>query len=331
MITETKLETKDISLGIENNNISSLPIHRRHWMSLMMVLTDIFSIILTMSLAFRIRFLFIKASDDIYIELFFVLVIFFILAAYRKDLYPAIGMSYPEELRRTVSTTCMVFLMVICFTFLVKTTQTYSRIALMVAWILSIGIIPFVRYLVKKILCRLRLWGEPVAIIGAINVSGTAVEYFRNNHHMGIRPVLVLNDRTQMRQMDILPERDVWQIRDYIDRFSLNTALLILDNPAQISSLNDKYRFLFNNVIFISQKEHTFLTESFEVLDLHTFVGLQVKHHLLDPWSQWLKRIMDIIGSLLGLIVLSPVFLMLSVLIKADSPGSVFYRHQRVG
>jgi len=42
------------------------------------------------------------------------------------------------------------------------------------------------------------------------------------------------------------------------------------------------------------------------------------------------KRFFDIVASSLLLIVLSPFFLVLAVFIKADSPGPVFYRQERV-
>lgn len=44
-----------------------------------------------------------------------------------------------------------------------------------------------------------------------------------------------------------------------------------------------------------------------------------------------MKRLFDIVASGLGLIVLSPVFLILAIWIKLDSPGPVFYRQVRVG
>ena len=44
-----------------------------------------------------------------------------------------------------------------------------------------------------------------------------------------------------------------------------------------------------------------------------------------------MKRLFDILVSLLGLIVLSPVFLVLAILIKLDSAGPVFFRGVRVG
>lgn len=43
------------------------------------------------------------------------------------------------------------------------------------------------------------------------------------------------------------------------------------------------------------------------------------------------KRSMDILGALLGLILLSPVFLLVSALIKIMSPGPVFLKQERVG
>ena len=44
-----------------------------------------------------------------------------------------------------------------------------------------------------------------------------------------------------------------------------------------------------------------------------------------------MKRLFDILASGLGLIVLSPVFLILAIWIKCDSEGPVFYRQVRVG
>lgn len=45
----------------------------------------------------------------------------------------------------------------------------------------------------------------------------------------------------------------------------------------------------------------------------------------------YVKRGMDFILALLGLIVLSPVFLILIAAIKLDSPGPVLFRQKRVG
>ncbi|MDK0862108.1 sugar transferase [Clostridium perfringens] len=45
----------------------------------------------------------------------------------------------------------------------------------------------------------------------------------------------------------------------------------------------------------------------------------------------FLKRFMDIFVSILGLILLSPILIVVSVLIKLDSKGPVFFSQKRVG
>jgi exopolysaccharide biosynthesis polyprenyl glycosylphosphotransferase len=43
------------------------------------------------------------------------------------------------------------------------------------------------------------------------------------------------------------------------------------------------------------------------------------------------KRLIDILGSCMGLLLLSPLFLIASIIIKLDSPGPILYPHIRVG
>ena len=43
------------------------------------------------------------------------------------------------------------------------------------------------------------------------------------------------------------------------------------------------------------------------------------------------KKIMDLVLSFIGLILLIPVFLILAILVKLDSKGPVFYAHTRKG
>ncbi len=48
------------------------------------------------------------------------------------------------------------------------------------------------------------------------------------------------------------------------------------------------------------------------------------------PLPLW-KRILDIAGALFGLILLSPLFLLVGLIIKVVSPGPVFFKQERVG
>jgi len=44
-----------------------------------------------------------------------------------------------------------------------------------------------------------------------------------------------------------------------------------------------------------------------------------------------LKRMVDLVAAAAGLLLLSPLFLLVALLIKMDSPGPVFFRQERVG
>jgi exopolysaccharide biosynthesis polyprenyl glycosylphosphotransferase len=58
---------------------------------------------------------------------------------------------------------------------------------------------------------------------------------------------------------------------------------------------------------------------------------LEVGYPELDT-TQWaMKRVLDIVTSLVGLIVLSPLLVVVALLIKLTSPGPVFFKQKRVG
>jgi Undecaprenyl-phosphate galactose phosphotransferase WbaP len=59
--------------------------------------------------------------------------------------------------------------------------------------------------------------------------------------------------------------------------------------------------------------------------------GLQVKNNLLSRSSQVLKRMMDILISLMGILLLLPFLILVAGIIKVESPGTVFYRQPRLG
>lgn len=48
-------------------------------------------------------------------------------------------------------------------------------------------------------------------------------------------------------------------------------------------------------------------------------------------YKYFLKRAIDIILSFLGIIILSPVYLIIALVIKLDSPGPVFFKQKRIG
>ncbi len=58
---------------------------------------------------------------------------------------------------------------------------------------------------------------------------------------------------------------------------------------------------------------------------------LEIGYPELDNTQRALKRMLDVVGSTLGLLTLSPLLVAVAALIKATSPGPVFFKQKRVG
>jgi len=74
------------------------------------------------------------------------------------------------------------------------------------------------------------------------------------------------------------------------------------------------------------------MTVSMDVHALNDIPLLGMKRWPLDAiWNRMLKRMEDVVGSLLALVVVSPLLLILAAVIKLDSRGPVLYVQERCG
>ena len=64
---------------------------------------------------------------------------------------------------------------------------------------------------------------------------------------------------------------------------------------------------------------------------LYGFPLIDIMPQLMPEWEKKLKRLMDILISIILLIVSSPIILLTSIAIKIDSNGPVFYKQERSG
>ena len=58
---------------------------------------------------------------------------------------------------------------------------------------------------------------------------------------------------------------------------------------------------------------------------------VQVTPELMPVWQRVVKRAFDMVASILALTILSPVFLVCAIIVKATSKGPVFYVQERIG
>ena len=58
---------------------------------------------------------------------------------------------------------------------------------------------------------------------------------------------------------------------------------------------------------------------------------VQLSAPSLTGWQLLLKRLLDVVGASLGLVVAAPVMALIALAIKGDSPGPVLFRQERIG
>lgn len=100
------------------------------------------------------------------------------------------------------------------------------------------------------------------------------------------------------------------------DRVVNSISQLQEQTPVQIAILPSVYE------IIIGKLRH---------VNIHDTPLIEVKRKPNEPFERSIKRLFDAALSAACLLVLSPVFLAVAVLIEITSPGSVFYLQERVG
>jgi len=95
----------------------------------------------------------------------------------------------------------------------------------------------------------------------------------------------------------------------------------------------DLLTFCQENHLTLQYVANLFQTQSLH-LNLSSVAGLpmvEIQGTTLDGWRRVYKRIFDTLIAFILLIILSPLFLIIAVIIKLSSPGPVFVKLKRVG
>lgn len=86
-----------------------------------------------------------------------------------------------------------------------------------------------------------------------------------------------------------------------------------------------------NYEIYVSPKLYPVVYNYSLVEKVDNSPFLKIVFHPLSTWDRFLKRVIDIVISIVSLVVLSPILALLALLIKIDTPGPVFHKQDRVG
>ena len=309
--------------------------HARGWMSAWLFCSDLAAFALSGFLAIAARWLF-RGDWSPGLLWQALPVAFFCLLVYAlRGLYPAVGLSPVEELRRLTTTTSVVVLSLAALTFFARNPEDYSRLNLGLTWAFSLVSVPLGRALTRSLGVRLGIWGEPVAVIGAGDQARQLLALLEENPRFGFRPAVILaaaGDDNEERDLPLIALKDMLLKNDLSRSTGVKTALLLLAEtlPELVDAFVRERRGGFRRLILVPKLTHV---PPFGVTAIHMngILGLAVHHNLLNKGEQFLKRVLDIFWALLGILVLSPFLGLIALLIKLDSQGSVFYSQIRVG
>jgi exopolysaccharide biosynthesis polyprenyl glycosylphosphotransferase len=252
--------------------------------------------------------------------------------------------------------------------------EEFGRVAhgyWLVAWFLSVLLVPIARGWLRSSLCKKSWWGRPVIVLGAGRVGRNVVMTLQSRPQLGLKPVAILDDdpaklgavRATWGESDIVVERVP---RDADEEFGSPSERSAVEQFAEVDNVPvvgglelapalAQRLGIKTVVVAMPQMDSASilaLIERFAETYTHVLVipdvfnlvhfgaptqylggalGIEVRRQLLLRWPRAAKRAMDIILTSIGLLCILPVIGVLAVLIKFDSKGPIIYQQRRLG
>ncbi|MEA3223032.1 MAG: undecaprenyl-phosphate galactose phosphotransferase WbaP [Thermodesulfobacteriota bacterium] len=306
---------------------------------LLLLLSDIIGICFSFLLGYYLRAWFfvdiihffspIRHGLDIYMSMWPILSLWLLMFAY-GGLYPSIGISFWEEIKGILKGNLIAFVIVVLLTFITRTSVQFSRPVIFLAFILSIVFLPVMRRIARSLLRRTGLWSKDVVLIGTEKAINQVLCNLRKHPDWGFNPVGVLlphgaGDPGDIKVLGAIEHMETVSIASdevivAMPELSREKLVEVVERAAKIAPVVKVLPDLYG-LASVGVRTH----------DLDGMLLLEMEDRLARVQNRAIKRSFDIVLSLFGLVVFSPVLFILAVVIKIDSKGSVFFGHTRVG
>ena len=212
----------------------------------------------------------------------------------------------------------------------------YPRNMVVYAWGLTIIMVAVGRNLHRWVQQSLqsRGYGEDrVLIVGGGEVGQMIQQKIQHSPGLGYKVVgFVTNGSTRQLVMDVPVLGHLEDLPAIIEQHAISEVIIGLPDASHqellsIISLCERGRVgikIFPDVFQIMATE-------VNIGHLNGLPLLTVRDVALRGWRLTLKRVVDVVGSAVGLILLSPLMLLTAIFIKLGSPGPAFYAQERMG
>ena len=122
-------------------------------------------------------------------------------------------------------------------------------------------------------------------------------------------------------------------LRKLVEQYAIEEAIIAVE-PDEQDKINEILRDLDTSgdlIIKITPDARDLIIGSIKQDSIFHSPLIVINNRLMPEWQYSLKRIADIVVSILAMIVLSPVYLATAIIVKCTSPGPVFYAQERIG
>ncbi|AWR86212.1 undecaprenyl-phosphate galactose phosphotransferase WbaP [Meiothermus taiwanensis] len=269
---------------------------------------------------------------DLYLDLWPALLLF-PLAYALAGLY-GVGIAPPEELRRLSYSTSLVFVVLGAATFMYKAGADYSRGAFVFAWGLALVLVPLGRALVRELFARKPWWGAAVLVLGAGKTGEEVVRALQKQPGLGLKPIALLDDdpAKQGREIGGVPVLGGLERAWEFAQMGVQHAIIAMPGVPRdrLLQLLEAHGGTFPHLILIPDL-FGFSSLWLTTRDLGGVLGLELRQRLLLPGPRLVKRVIDIALVIAFALPVALLLAIIGLLIRLDSPGSVFYGQWRVG
>jgi Undecaprenyl-phosphate galactose phosphotransferase WbaP len=251
-----------------------------------------------------------------------------------SGLYPGVGMTAVEHIRRMSRSISLVYLLLSASMFLVKDWRNDSRGGFLLSWVFSLAFVPLGRWVSGRYLCERQWWGIPVMILGAGETARTVIDNLRANEVLGYRPVVCLDDDPQRQGscLGVPVPGGLANARYFADAYRTRCAVIAMPRLPRENLVQrlEEWSRIFLKIVVVPD---LFGVASLWTAprDLGGVLGLEIQCNLLNPLNQLLKRTTDIVISAICLAAAAPLFAIAAIRIKRAGPGPVFYYQEREG
>ena len=217
-----------------------------------------------------------------------------------------------------------------------KVSQVVSRLFVGMTGIFAFTFILIARYLFKKYINAQNLFQVPVIFIGAGKTAELVLKSFDHDSGFGYKILGFIDDHPISERLakDFRILGGFADAEEIVRQTGVQAVIITapgLSSEAQVQLVNRIQPYV-KHVSFVPDLIGTPMGSiTVESLMDEKIMLIRVKNHLAHWQNRALKRIFDLLASLLGMIVVIPLGIVLSILIYIDSPGPIIFAHRRIG